>query len=359
MEAMTPIPAPSADTRPATAADADGAAEAFAREAQRQRRDAADPDRDGEDVAGEREQDRSRLPAGALWQPPLPPHWHAARLNAGGRRAAEAALSAPGKRGQAPLGDGERPSADARGKTAAGPQGLRAAAAALAAEHAASLTPAADAPVKVGAQTLGALFKAEPAPRKTEHAPAKGEAAPPGAAARVEASIAMPTATPTPHGRSAPKADAAAPAPAPTPAVTREGGEARKNETAPAAAAPIAPQQAQASAPATPPRDTAPPARPRQDPTPAQAQTTLSAASAPEPAQPGLTYRFQRWGGEHAVNVQSQPGGVLSLQPSDSLVQQRLGEQWQSGNPQQWQMARDDGREQGRQQPQRDEEEDA
>ncbi|WP_205208310.1 hypothetical protein, partial [Chromobacterium haemolyticum] len=165
MEAMTPIPAPSADTRPATAADADGAAEAFAREAQRQRRDAADPDRDGEDVAGEREQDRSRLPAGALWQPPLPPQWHAARLNAGGRRAAEAALSAPGKRGQAPLGDGERPSADARGKTAAGPQGLRAAAA-LAAEHAASLTPAAAAPVKVGAQTLGALFKAEPAPRK-------------------------------------------------------------------------------------------------------------------------------------------------------------------------------------------------
>ncbi|MCP1290081.1 hypothetical protein NK214_07740, partial [Chromobacterium sp. S0633] len=104
-------------------------------------------------------------------------------------------------------------------------------------------------------------------------------------------------------------------------------------------------------------REAAPQARPRQDP--ALSQPTPSAPSAPEPAQPGLTYRFQRWGGEHAVNVQSQPGGVLSLQPSDSLVQQRLGEQWQSGNPQQWQMARDDGREQGRQQPQRDEEEDA
>ncbi|UGA39611.1 hypothetical protein JOS77_09230 [Chromobacterium haemolyticum] len=234
-------------------------------------------------MAGEREQDRSRLPAGTLWQPPLPPQWNAARLNAGGRRARGGPLCRRRANGGRRLWATEnvRPPMPP-GKTAAGPQGLRAAAA-LAAEHAASLTPAAAAPVKVGAQTLGALFKAEPAPRKTEHAPAKGEAALSGAAARVEASIAMPTATPTPHGRSAPKADAAAPAPAPTPAVAREGGETRKNETAPAAAAPIAPQQAQASAPATPPRDTAPPARPRQDPTPAQAQTTLSAASAPEP----------------------------------------------------------------------------
>lgn len=350
MEAMTPIPAPSADTRPATAADADGAAEAFAREAQRQRRDAADPDRDGEDVAGEREQDRFRLPAGALWQPPLPPHWNAARLNAGGRHAAEAALSAPGKRGQTPLGDGERSAAAARGKTVVGPQGLHAAAAALAAKHAASLAPAAEAKLKPVSSMSAAQHKAE-------HTPGKGETALPGAAASAEASIAMPLATSTPHGRA--KVDTAAPASASTPAVAREGGEARKNETAPAAAAAVAPQQAQASAPATPPRDTAPPARPRQDPAQAQAQTTLSATSAPEPAQPGLTYRFQRWGGEHTVNVQSQPGGVLSLQPSDSLVQQRLGEQWQSGNPQQWQMARDDGREQGRQQPQRDEEEDA
>lgn len=349
MEAMTPIPAPSADTRPASAADADGAAEAFAREAQRQRQDAADPECGGEDEAGEREQDRSRLPAGALWQPPLPPHWNAARLNAGGRHAAEAAVSAPGKRGQAPLVDGERPAADARGKTAVGPQGLHAAAA-LAAQHAASLAPTADVPAKAGPAAPATMSAAL---RKAEHVSAKGEASLSAAAAQTAA------AAPTPPGRTVSKAEAAAPVPAPTPAAAREGGETRKTEPAPAAAAAVAPQQAQPSAPATPPREAAPPSRPRQDPAQAQAQTALSAPSAPEPAQPGLTYRFQRWGGEHAVNVQSQPGGVLSLQPSDSLVQQRLGEQWQSGNPQQWQMARDDGREQGRQQPQRDEEEDA
>lgn len=347
MEAMTPIPAPSMDARPA--AEADGAAEAFAREAQRQRQDAADPERDGEDEAGERERDRSRLPAGALWQPPLPPHWNAARLSAGGRHAAEAALSVPGKRGRTPLGEGEGPDAGTRGKTAARPQGAQAAAAALAAQHAASLAPTADAPVKVVAQTLGAQSKAEPALRKAEHASAKGEASLPAAAPQTAA------AAPTPLGRTVSKAEAAAPVP--TPAAAREGGETRKTESAPAAAA-LTPPPAQPSAPATPPpREAAPQARPRQDP--ALSQTTPSAPSAPEPAQPGLTYRFQRWGGEHAVNVQSQPGGVLSLQPSDSLVQQRLGEQWQSGNPQQWQMARDDGREQGRQQPQRDEEEDA
>ncbi|WP_227105386.1 SpaN/EivJ family type III secretion system needle length determinant [Chromobacterium rhizoryzae] len=343
---MTPIPAPSMDARPA--AEADGAAEAFAREAQRQRQDAADPERDGEDEAGGREQDRSRLPAGALWQPPLPPHWNAARLSAGGRHAAEAALSAPGKRGRTLLGEGEGPDAGARGKTAARPQGAQAAAAALAAQHAASLAPTADVPAKAGPAALATM---PAAPRKTEHASAKGEASLPVAASQTAA------AAPTP-GRTVSKAEAAAPVPTPTPAAAREGGETRKTESAPAAAAALTPPPAQPSAPATPPpREAAPQARPRQDP--ALSQTTPSAPSAPEPAQPGLTYRFQRWGGEHAVNVQSQPGGVLSLQPSDSLVQQRLGEQWQSGNPQQWQMARDDGREQGRQQPQRDEEEDA
>ena len=348
MEAMTPIPAPGADTRPATDANADGAAEAFAREAQKQRQDAADPDRDDEGETGEREQDRSRLPTALPWQPPLPPHWHAARLSAGGRHPAEAAAAAPGKRGQTALGDGERPAADARGKTAAGPHGLQAAAVALAAEHAASLAPAAKTPVKAGSVSP---MSAEATPAKTEHAPAKGEAALPAAAARDPAPTTLPAAVPTLSGHKALNTETTAP----TPRAAREGGEARKTETAPAAAAVIAPQPAQPSAAA--PRETAPAARPRQEPS--QAQPAPSAPSAPEPAQPGLTYRFQRWGGEHAVNVQSQPGGVLSLQPSDSLVQQRLGEQWQSGNPQQWQMARDDGREQGRQQPQRDEEEDA
>ncbi|WP_374424698.1 type III secretion system needle length determinant, SpaN/EivJ family [Chromobacterium sp.] len=346
MEAMTPMPAPGADLRPATDAAGDGAAEAFAREAQKQRQDAADPDRDEEGEAGEREQDRSRLPAALPWQPPLPAQWNAARLSAGGRHAAEAALSAPGKRGQTLLGDGERP--DAHGKSAARQQGAHVAA--LAAQHAASLAPlAAAAKVRVAPAAV--------APPKAEHMPLKMEQAP---AAKTEQALAKgetpPAAALTPAAPKAQHSESAAPMSGPASIAAREGGDARKSEAAPVGAV-AAPPQPQAQATATPPREAAPPARPRQDAAPAQ--PAPSAPSAPEPAQPGLTYRFQRWGGEHAVNVQSQPGGVLSLQPSDSLVQQRLGEQWQSGNPQQWQMARDDGREQGRQQPQRDEEEDA
>ncbi|WP_279205322.1 type III secretion system needle length determinant, SpaN/EivJ family [Obesumbacterium proteus] len=57
--------------------------------------------------------------------------------------------------------------------------------------------------------------------------------------------------------------------------------------------------------------------------------------------QSGLTYRFSRWGGDFAVAVQGQTGGTLLLQPSDAYVAHRLSEQWQSGNPQKWQLARD------------------
>lgn len=66
----------------------------------------------------------------------------------------------------------------------------------------------------------------------------------------------------------------------------------------------------------------------------------------------GLTYRFTRWGAEHAVTVQGQTGGAFLLQPSDSLVTQQLSAQWQSGEPQKWQLARDgsEGREQSHQQ---------
>lgn len=75
--------------------------------------------------------------------------------------------------------------------------------------------------------------------------------------------------------------------------------------------------------------------------------------------QSGLTYRFSSWGAEHAVTVQGQTGGTLLLQPSDPLVAQRLGEQWQSGNPQQWQLARDGGEGREQHQPQQDEEDEA
>ncbi|MGL6350325.1 MAG: type III secretion system needle length determinant, SpaN/EivJ family, partial [Aeromonas sp.] len=50
-------------------------------------------------------------------------------------------------------------------------------------------------------------------------------------------------------------------------------------------------------------------------------------------------------GAEHTVTVQGSTGGNLLLQPSDSVVTQQLSEQWQSGHPQKWQLARDGGEE--------------
>lgn len=85
------------------------------------------------------------------------------------------------------------------------------------------------------------------------------------------------------------------------------------------------------------------------------------AETEPAPAPPGLSYRFQRWGGEHAVTIQTQTGTAglqLQLLPSDSLVQQRLSDQWQSGNPQQWSLGRDGGEKRQDPQPQAEQEED-
>ncbi|AXE33384.1 type III secretion system needle length determinant, SpaN/EivJ family [Chromobacterium phragmitis] len=108
------------------------------------------------------------------------------------------------------------------------------------------------------------------------------------------------------------------------------------------------------------PQPPQPPAMPRAKAEWKQAQAAMSASQTPaSPAPAALTYRFQSWGGDHAVSVQAlagQGGAQLALAPSDGLVQQRLAEQWQSGNPQQWTM-RDDGRQDGRQgQARRDEE---
>ncbi|MEJ8675058.1 type III secretion system needle length determinant, SpaN/EivJ family [Chromobacterium amazonense] len=88
----------------------------------------------------------------------------------------------------------------------------------------------------------------------------------------------------------------------------------------------------------------------------AKASMVSGAVSA---TQNGLTYQFRLWGNEHSVTVQGTLSGSLLLQPSDVLVAQRLGEQWQSGNPQQWQLARDGGEGRGQQQPQRDEEDES
>jgi hypothetical protein len=82
------------------------------------------------------------------------------------------------------------------------------------------------------------------------------------------------------------------------------------------------------------------------------APVTVPIADAPMMQPSGLTYRFTRWGAEHAVTVQGPTSGALLLQPSDSLVTQQLSAQWQSGEPQRWQLARDgsEGREQRHQQ---------
>lgn len=67
----------------------------------------------------------------------------------------------------------------------------------------------------------------------------------------------------------------------------------------------------------------------------------LQLSSPSSSANSDLVYRFQRWGGDHAVMIQSQTGGALQLNSSDALVHQRLDEHWSAGNPQQWQLSRD------------------
>lgn len=66
--------------------------------------------------------------------------------------------------------------------------------------------------------------------------------------------------------------------------------------------------------------------------------------------QDGMTYRFRSWGNEHSVTVQGQADGSMLLQPSNTLVAHRLDQQWQSGNPQQWNLARENGHQGGQQQ---------
>ncbi|WP_435954185.1 SpaN/EivJ family type III secretion system needle length determinant [Dryocola sp. BD626] len=70
-------------------------------------------------------------------------------------------------------------------------------------------------------------------------------------------------------------------------------------------------------------------------------RTDTPQAQAPQSDSPFLTYRFQRWGKEHAVTIQNQPDGQLLLQPSDVLVAQRLAEQWHAGHPQRWALPAD------------------
>jgi hypothetical protein len=62
------------------------------------------------------------------------------------------------------------------------------------------------------------------------------------------------------------------------------------------------------------------------------------------------TYRFQRWGQDHSVNIQyhtSAQGAAVTLQPSDNLVQQRLAADWQTGDPQRWHLEQEEQNQSG------------
>lgn len=79
-------------------------------------------------------------------------------------------------------------------------------------------------------------------------------------------------------------------------------------------------------------------------PSMAPSRSDMNIFSAPEASEVDkrtLTYRFQQWGNGYSVNIQSAQIGELSLTPSNRHVEQRLNEQWQSGNPERWHLTRD------------------
>ncbi|MGC0152622.1 type III secretion system needle length determinant, SpaN/EivJ family [Chromobacterium vaccinii] len=335
------IPTTTAAAAPTQQIETAGVEEAFEREAGRLE---AKPSRDERKGGDEQGAEPAMPPTAWPWQAPLPA---ALRLKQGGRRAGETPAQQRGEVGKAAglahRDDGRRgqsgasalsmPAPHAASGAARLPLRLQEVVAATAAETMPISTPARD--------------KAKPA----GHSPAPAAAEP-----RTEAQPAWPQQREglepllREHLRAtAPQAGETAPAPARPP---------RKPETdaAPAgqAAAPVRAEAARVDAsplPAEAPRQ----AKPQSQPAPAAPQT------APAPEASGLTYRFQSWGAGHAVTVQASPGATqLTLQPSDNLVQQRLSEQWQSGNPQQWNLA-GDGRDGGGrdQRRQHDEEEEA
>lgn len=92
---------------------------------------------------------------------------------------------------------------------------------------------------------------------------------------------------------------------------------------------------------------------------PRQELVPMQMAVAPNTQQGGMTYRFSRWGADYTVSVQVQAGDTILLQPSDPLVAQKLNDQWQSGNPQKWQLAQDGGEGRGQRHQQEHEEDEA
>lgn len=57
-----------------------------------------------------------------------------------------------------------------------------------------------------------------------------------------------------------------------------------------------------------------------------------------------LIYRFQRWGGDYSVSIQPQSGAMM-LSPSDAIVEQKLNDNWFSGNPHRWHLVQDENKE--------------
>lgn len=57
-----------------------------------------------------------------------------------------------------------------------------------------------------------------------------------------------------------------------------------------------------------------------------------------------LIYRFQRWGGDYSVSIQPQSGAMM-LSPSDALVEQKLNDNWFSGNPHRWHLVQEENKE--------------
>ncbi|MGC3029870.1 type III secretion system needle length determinant, SpaN/EivJ family [Burkholderia sp. DN3021] len=307
METMTPIALPG-DGAIASPDDTDGPMDRLSRElARREPQPRKEEERDRESAAEARP-----------WLPPLPPALAALRQNQLGQVAAAVKpegrsqsftmTALPQDGGAAPHSRSAWPLAElVGGKTAAKP-GARDAKHPAALPEAAGVVAASMAAVDGGQALPAGQIAAAP----EQAAPAPSESALPHSAKRKPRSDALP-----PQGGPAQSASSSRIAPSPSPQACQE-------------AAPGMPRHARSES-----------------------------APAVDVPQSALTYRFSRWGGEHAVTVHAPANGVLLLQPSDALVAQRLSEQWQSGNPQQWQLARDggDGGEQRR--PEQQEEDEA
>ncbi|OHX19929.1 type III secretion system needle length determinant, SpaN/EivJ family [Chromobacterium sphagni] len=329
--------------------EAEGVAGAFARQAGRLEHEEQTPGRDRDEKDKKEASPEGGLALPAAWLPPparLQPHYRREQGAVGGAR------TEFGEKAGARKGGGASAQPPAPGATVR----LDIRQALAAAMPAAGPLPAAK--VSAHAEILSGSSvgkdKAEPAKKDAQASP-QTQAAPSSSSAAVIA--APPRLEPLlqEHLRAVLPSAGDAPAGLPAQQPRSETRKPAASELAAAIADQPVPARHAAAAAQLPPA--ALPPRTRMESQPAMPTLATAAES-----QPGLTYRFQRWGGEHSVNIQLLPShgaAQLTLQPSDSLVQQRLGEQWQHGNPQQWSLSRDGGERQQRDRQQPESEEDA